>query len=113
MSKSLQSHNTTQPTVEEVEGIERDAQPADERVVATGHEEQWDHVGDGEGSSAVDEHGRGSADWLGEIDTHNTESDIGGEVAGEEDELKAGRKSSNIDGRAELEFAVMPLAKDR
>lgn len=112
MSKSLPSHNTAQPSVKEVERIERDTQKVDEGVIPASHEEQGDHVGDSEGSSTIDEHSGRRAHWLRKVDPHNTESDIGGEVAEEEDELKAGGESSNVDGRAELELAVVPLAEN-
>lgn len=112
VSKSLQSHNTAQPSVKEIERIKRDTQKVKEGVIPASHEEQGDHVGDSEGASTIDEHSGRRAHWLRKVDAHNTESYIGGEVAEEEDELKARGESSNVDGRAKLELAVVPLAEN-
>lgn len=108
----LQHDNTPKPAVKKIEGVERDAEKIDERVVAASHEEQRDHVDNSEVSGPVSNECRNLTKRAGEVDGHDAKGNVGAKVGQEEKKLKTGRKSADIEGRADLELAVVPLAKD-
>lgn len=112
MDERLEDDDTSQPSVEEVEGVERDAEELDERVVAAGKDEQRNHVDDGQISGAVSDEGGDGLEGPGKVDGDDAKGDIGGKVGHEEDELEPRGKCPDVDGRAELELAVVALAQD-
>lgn len=98
--------------MEEVEGVERDAKQVDERVVPAGHQEKRYHVDNGEVAGPVSHERRNLLVRARVVDGHDAKGYIGGEVAEQKDELEARRQGADIEGRAELELAVVPLAED-
>jgi hypothetical protein len=98
--------------MEEVERVEGHAEEADERVVPARHEEERDHVDHGKVSGPVPDELGNVVERPGEVDGHDAKGHIGREVAEQEDELHAGGQRAGVDGRAELELAVVALAED-
>ena len=47
MDYSLNDNDSSEPTMEQVEGVEGKIEQPDQWVVSTGHENQRDHVDDG------------------------------------------------------------------
>jgi hypothetical protein len=98
--------------VEQVEGVERHAEEGDERVVPTRHEEKRDHVHHGEVAGAVPDKPGNRLQIPRVVDGHDAERHVGREVAEQKDELHPRGECADVEGRAELEFAVVPLAEN-
>ena len=112
MDERLEDHDASQPSVEEVEGVERDAEKPDERVVSAGEEEEGNHVNRGQVSRAVSNERGDGPERPRIVDRDDAESDIGGKVADQEGELESRGKCPDVDGGAELELAVVSFAED-
>lgn len=111
VSDGLEHHNTSNPSVKEVEGVERHVQPLDQRVVASSHEPQGNHVHDGKHTGTVAELIGPSVEVAMEGDIGNAEGNVGGKVGDQADELESRGQCAHVDGGAEGELAVVPLAE--
>lgn len=113
MGEGLQSHDAAQPSVEEVERVERDAEKVDERVVPARHQEKRDHVDHGKITSPVPHKGGNLLQRPRVVNRDYAKRDVGRQVAEEEDQLHPRGQRSDVEGRAELELAVVALAENR
>ena len=116
MGKGLEDDDSSLPSVQQVEGIKREIQPVDQRVVSSCHDEKRDlfrsqmsrttrdlsrityHVDNGKYTRSVSQFLTDSSELSTPINTDNTESDIGTKVKSEEDELESSWQCSNIHG---------------
>ena len=112
VSKSLKDDDTPQPSMDQVICVEGDAEQENEGAIPASQNEKWDHVHDRENTRAVSDEFRDLCIWQREVNGDNTEGDVGGKVGKEEGELKACRQGSDIDGRTELELAIVTFAED-
>lgn len=109
--KSLEDHDTSEPAVNQVHGVEGDTGQLDDGVVATGQKEEGNHVHDSHDTGTAKElasTGREAA----VIDLPETESNVGGKVANKQKALETAGQGSHIDGRGQLELAVMTSAPE-
>ena len=113
VGNSFENDDAAEPSMEQVECVEGDAENVDQRIVARGHEEEGDHVGHGENACAVAEGPAGLIKGLGPGNVDDREDGVEGEVRDEEDELQARGQCADVDGAAELELAVVALAEFR
>ena len=98
--------------MDEVVGVEADAEQEDERVVATSNEEQGDHVHGGENTGPV----TGVVVpqlRVAPFDSPDAEGDLHSEVAKEEHCLKTAREGAHVGGCRQLELAVVSLFPER
>lgn len=113
MGNTFQHHDAAQPAVKKVESVERHAKEVDEWVVPAGHEEEWNHVDHREIAGPVPHEGADHLERAREVDGSDAECHIRREVADEEKELHPRGQCADVEGRAELELAVVALAEDR
>ncbi len=107
MREDLQGYDAAEPPMEKIEGVEGDAEKLDQGVVPAGHQEQGNQVHHGHDAGSVSDGARDLGERAAVVDGNHAEDDVGGDVSEEEEELQSGRQSSHVDGRADLELAVM------
>lgn len=107
----LEHNNTSNPTVKEVEGVEGHAQPLDQRIVASGHKPQGNHVHDAKDTATVAELVDPGVEVAVEGDIGDAEGNVGRKVGGQGDELEPRGESAHVDGGAQGELPVVPLAE--
>ena len=83
MSNGFEDNNPSEPTVDEVHGVEGNAGDLDDGVVTSSEKEQRDHVDDGHDTSAVAELSSGGGIALAHVDLPHAQSAVGSEVAEE------------------------------
>jgi len=98
--------------VDQVVGVEADAEKVDKRVVAAGKQEQRDHVHDGKNTSSV----TGIVvPKLGvtPFNSPDAESNLHAEVTEEEQCLETTREGAHVGSGRKLELAVVTLLPER
>lgn len=110
---SLECDNTSQPPVQQVEGVERHVQPCDQGVVASSKKDQRHHVDDGKNTSSVAEQIGDGSEVLVKVNVNEAECHIGSEVANQAHKLKPCWQGAHIHGGAEGELAVVTLGAER
>lgn len=95
--------------MEEIELVKRHAQQRDQRVVPASHQEQGDHVDDGEDTRPVPEGGSGLDGLVEPRNAVDAEDDVGRKVADQEQELEPRGQGAEVDGGAHLDLAVVAL----
>src|SRR3569833_1167985 len=70
------------------------------------------HVDNSQDASAVPELGCCCIEVVMERNVDEAESQVRGEISHDEEELQAGREGPDVDGRAQLDLAVVPLPRD-
>lgn len=111
VSNGFKDSDSSEPTVDKVHGVERDSGELDDGVVASGEKEQRNHVHDRHDTGTVAELCSRGVIALFPIDPPDAEANIGSEVAHEQESLESAGESSNVDGRRELELAVVTCAE--
>lgn len=111
VSKRLQNHDATQPSMNEIVRVEGNAEQPDEGIVPPSQDEQRNHVDDGEDTRPVPHQSGNLGEWQRVVDGSDAKSDVGSEVGEEEGQLEACWQSTDINGRTELKFAVVSLAE--
>jgi hypothetical protein len=57
MTQRLENDDPSNPSMKEVEGIEREVEERNQRVVAASHQEQGNHVNNGQNATPVPQQG--------------------------------------------------------
>lgn len=113
MRDGLEYNNASNPTVKQVEGVERHGQPLDQRVVASSHEPQGDHVHDSKHTGTVTELIDPGVKIAVEGNIGDAEGNVCREVGCQAKELEPRGQYAHVDGGAEGELAVVSLAEKR
>lgn len=109
MGKSFKDHDSSKPAVDQVHGVERNTSELDDGVVAASQEEERDHVYDGHDARTAEKLASTCRE-AAVVNLPDAESDVDSEVANEEEALEAARQGSNVEGRRQLELAVVASA---
>lgn len=109
----FKDNDPSEPTVDEVHGVERNSGDLDDRVVASSKEEQRNHVDDRHDTGTVAELSSGGGIALAEVDLPHAESAVGSEVAQKHEGLKTAGERTDVDGSRELELTVVTCAEER
>lgn len=97
MADGLQDYNTSEPTVDQVHGVEGDSSEPDEGVVAACQEEERNHVDGSHDTGSANELRQNSCGGLAVVDPPEAETDIGCEVSTEEESLQTTGERANVD----------------
>lgn len=109
VGKGLEDDNATNPTVDQVEGVERDARDLDEGVVAASQQEEREHVHDAQHTGTVAE--LTGSTLAAEVDVDDGEGDVHARVQDQVDGLQTAGEGANVDGRGQLVLTVVTLAE--
>lgn len=113
MGDGLEDDNAREPTMKEIQGIERQPQERNQGIVSTGQEDERNQVDGSHGAGSIpDDAGYGTF-GLTEGSFNDAEGDIEGHQGRETDCLKTTRKGAHADGTGQLEFAVVSSAEQR
>lgn len=69
-----------------------------ERIVPCGHDEEWNHVDDGEDARSISQFGGDGSVRLVPLDSGEAEGDVGAEVCYEKEQLEPRGQDTHVDG---------------
>lgn len=113
MCDSLEHRNPSKPAVDQVHGIKGDTRELDHGVVAASQEEEGNHVDGSHDAGTIANFLAKWSEGLVEIDAPDDKTDVGGEIANEQESLQTARKRTNVDGSRQLELAVVSGSEER
>lgn len=113
VANGLKNSGSTDPAVEQVEGVERDAAHLDEGVVASSKDEKGDHIHHSQDTETITQDRSDGLLWQGPVDLDDAECDVGSKVCDENEELKSAGESAHVESRRQLEFSVVTGPEQR
>ena len=111
VGNGFQDGDPSKPTVDEVHGVERNSSKLDDGVVASGEEEQRNHVDDRHHTGTVAELCSRGGIALVPVNPPDAETNIGSKVAHQHEGLETAGQRADVEGSRELEFAVVTGAE--
>ena len=89
MQDRLDDGDATEPAMQEIESIKGNVQEQDQRIVASGHDEEWHHIDHGQDAGPIAKGGQEDGLAGVPVDAEHAEENVGGEVGKQEKRLEA------------------------
>jgi len=113
MANRLQDNNSSDPSVNEVVGVERDPEKRDQWIVSDSKKEKRNHIGDRKHARPIAEFGKDLTRRAVPVNGPDRETNVSSEENEKEDRLESCGNDTGTTSRPNLEMFIVPDTHER